>query len=146
MDVLFVAAAASYALGFLLLLGFALAYLGRTEFMPYHSVAVGVAWTDIDARMRLLILALLRVIGSAWLVLAVTGLFAVYVVFKHATGFWPLIGLQIFALSVSLPPLLVAFHVKRKSSAPTPTGSAAAAILLCLLGFVLAITSEEFAL
>ncbi len=146
MDVLFAIALACYALGFVVFLAFALVYLGRSQFLPYHAIAVGVGWHDVDARMRVLLLALLKVIGSAWLALAIVGLCAVYAVFTRVSGFWPLLALQVFALMVSVPPLLVAMYVRKVTHAPTPVISGAAAIGLCTLGFVLAVLSGQFAL
>ena len=37
-----------YAIAALLLLVFALVYLTRSEFMPYHSDAVGLEWAEVD--------------------------------------------------------------------------------------------------
>ncbi|MFP4445174.1 MAG: hypothetical protein ACLFPD_02875 [Desulfosudaceae bacterium] len=44
-------------------------YLFRSSFMPYHSVAVGLPWAEVPAPFQLLILALMKVIGAAWLVI-----------------------------------------------------------------------------
>jgi hypothetical protein len=43
---------------------FALMYLIRSKFMPYHSAAVGLAWDEVDERFRILIIAVLRVAGG----------------------------------------------------------------------------------
>jgi len=48
-------------------------YLFRSSFMPYHSVAVGLPWTAVPAPLQLLILALMKVIGAAWLVIVLAG-------------------------------------------------------------------------
>lgn len=66
------AALALYGLVTLCLLGFALVYLGRSEFMPYHAAAVGMGWEALPQRIQWLIRALMTSLGSAWLALAIT--------------------------------------------------------------------------
>ena len=60
-----------YALGTLIVTGFGIVYLVRPEFMPYHSVAVGLRWAAVDPSFQMLILALMRAVGSACLALAI---------------------------------------------------------------------------
>ena len=62
----------SYVLVGLLGFAFAFIYLFRSEFMPYHAVAVGSDWNDIDHGMQILILALMRVSGGGWLATAIS--------------------------------------------------------------------------
>ena len=42
-----------------------LIYLFRTEFMPYHAVAVGHNWAEVDTAFQTLLLALIRAFGGA---------------------------------------------------------------------------------
>ena len=60
-----------YALGTLIVTAFGIVYLVRPEFMPYHSVAVGLPWAAVDPSFQVLILALMRAVGSACLALAI---------------------------------------------------------------------------
>jgi len=60
-----------YALGTLIVTAFGIVYLVRPEFMPYHSVAVGLPWAAVDPSVQVLILALMRAVGSACLALAI---------------------------------------------------------------------------
>jgi len=55
--------------GLISLLGFIFAYiyLFRSEFMPYHAIAVGKDWADVAPEFQVLILALMRVSGGGWL-------------------------------------------------------------------------------
>ena len=41
-----------------------LIYLFRTEFMPYHAVAVGHSWKEVDSAFQILLLALIRAFGQ----------------------------------------------------------------------------------
>jgi hypothetical protein len=51
----------------LILAIFAIVYLFRSEFMPYHSVAVGMSWSEVDPAFQVVILALMRATGGACL-------------------------------------------------------------------------------
>ena len=40
-------------------------YLLRTEFMPYHAIAVGKSWEQIEPSFQILLLAFIRLAGGA---------------------------------------------------------------------------------
>ncbi len=44
-------------------------YLFRPTFMPYHAVALGKEWAELDAATQALIKALMEVAGGGWLAL-----------------------------------------------------------------------------
>jgi hypothetical protein len=54
----------------LISLVFGVIYLTRSEFMPYHRQAVEVEWSEVNASVRVLILALMRAVGGGFLVTA----------------------------------------------------------------------------
>ena len=41
-----------------------LIYIFRTEFMPYHAIAVGHSWKEVDSAFQILLLALIKVFGG----------------------------------------------------------------------------------
>ena len=57
---------------------FASLYLFRKQFMPYHAKAVGKIWIELDATIRTLIIALMRVVGGGWLAVAMAIGFMLY--------------------------------------------------------------------
>jgi len=61
------AAFVAYALAALLSAVFGAIYLVRSQFMPYHQEAVGVAWEQLDQRLQALLLGLLRTVGGGFL-------------------------------------------------------------------------------
>jgi len=66
-----------FSIGLLLLssaltLGFALHYLFTKSWLHRHGVIAQMAWTDVPPRVRLIILAMMRVIGAGLLSLSVT--------------------------------------------------------------------------
>ena len=46
-------------------------YLFRDSFMPYHAVALGQDWSEVDAATRTLVKALMEVAAAGWLAVAV---------------------------------------------------------------------------
>ena len=75
-----------YAAAMLILAVFGIVYLFRPEFMPYHSVAVGMPWTAVDPSFQVLILALMRAVGGACLSLAVVQFVLLLVPFRQGAA------------------------------------------------------------
>ncbi|KQN54685.1 hypothetical protein ASE98_17160 [Pseudomonas sp. Leaf48] len=139
-------ALASYAVAFLIVAAFSLAYLRRSDFMPYHSIAVARPWSEVEPRMQLLLLALIKVTGWAWLALTIAGFLLLYLMFSHNGQFErleleQLFVFQLFCLVAAIPPIAVAIDVRRKTRAPTPIRSGSLVVLLMLLGFSFALLS-----
>ena len=67
MNVLSIISLSCFIIVMLIGLLFAGMYLFRKEFMPYHSAAVGKSWSELDLEIRVLIIALMRVVGGGWL-------------------------------------------------------------------------------
>ena len=53
-----------YSFSLLIVLGFAVTYLTKTEFMPYHADAFSMQWQDLPKPQQILILALMKVVGG----------------------------------------------------------------------------------
>jgi hypothetical protein len=132
-------AVCSYLLAFLIAAAFAVAYLTRRQFMPYHQEAVARPWSEIDPRVQVLLLALMRIIGWAWLALTCAGLMLLYRVFFHPHGLLQLIGFQGFCLLAVAPTIAVTTHVRRQTGARPPTRILSVVALLTVAGFVFAL-------
>jgi hypothetical protein len=135
----------SYFLAFLIILAFSVIYLRRSDFLPYHSIAIARTWDKVDSRMQLLIMALIKVAGGAWLALAIAGFMLLYLLFTRDAEFAQLIMFQVFCLFAVTPPIAVAAFVRKKTGAPTPIFSGFLLVLLTLLGFTLATLSGHYA-
>jgi hypothetical protein len=120
----------------LLSLVFAGMYLFRSQFMPYHAAAVGVAWTELRPEFRTLFLALLRVCGGGWLAAAIAMSILLLVPFRRNEA-WSRWALPLVGLSAAVPTLYATLLVKARTPASPPWFGAAAAIVLILLGFAL---------
>jgi hypothetical protein len=98
---------------------FAAMYLFRPEFMPYHEVAIGKPWAEINIEYRVLILALMRVSGGGWLATSVGML--LLLLFPLRKGYyWSYIGIPAIGLSALVPTLIAILHVKSNSNATPP--------------------------
>ena len=135
----------SYGLAFLIVVTFAIAYLSRSEFMPYHSVAIARPWSEVDSRMQLLLLALIKVVGSASVALALGGFFQLYLLFSRNWGLLHLIIFQLFCLIAVAPPVVIAIYVRHKTRASTPILSGCSVVFLTLSGFTFAVLSGRYA-
>lgn len=130
-----------YLMVILLSLAFAGMYLLRSEFMPYHAVAIGVAWPDLQPRFQSLFLALMRVCGGGWLAAAVAMAVLLYIPFRRNEG-WSRWAVPLVGLSAAIPTLYATLLVKARTPASPPWFGAAAAIALLVLGFVLSIPGK----
>jgi hypothetical protein len=143
MDMYYWLALVSYALAFMIIVAFSVVYLKRSDFLPYHGVAIARSWDMVDSRMQLLIMALIKVAGWAWLAVACAGFMLLYLLFSRSTAIALLV--IVFCLIAVTPPIVVAIHVHRKTDAPTPIRSGALAMCLTLSGFTFALLSGHYA-
>ena len=57
-----------------------LIYIFRSEFMPYHAVAVGRNWAEVESAFQVLILALIKTFGGATFSAAQNGHYSFYTI------------------------------------------------------------------
>lgn len=136
-------AVSSYLLAFLIISVFAVVYLTRTQLMPYHCEAIARPWSELEPRLQVLLLALLKVIGWAWLALACAGLLLLYLVFFQNPGLALLIGFQGFCLLAAIPAVAISCYLRRKTGAATPTLSSCLVLLLTVMGFAFALLNQQ---
>jgi hypothetical protein len=123
------------ALGALLLFGGA-RYATRREFMPYHRVAAGRDWSSYDAGTQAVILALLRIAGSAMLGFGVINLALAYDTI-HDRGIWPKLVVLAGNLILTSALLAAARAEARHNEAPAPVLPALALMALAVAAFIL---------
>jgi hypothetical protein len=132
----------SYLVALLLLFVFALVYLFQSEFMPYHAVAVGQSWEEIDPAFRILILALMKVAGGGWL----ATVFAIGILllkpFREGTR-WAYWAIPVVGLPTSLSSLYATIYVAQNTPASPPWIAVALGTLLFLIGLVFSTIPER---
>ncbi len=111
-------------------------YFSSTEFMSYHSQAVGAPWQEVDLGAQTLILALMKVAGGGWFVLGFFTIILALAAFKtgSAVARWTLpMGTLIFYLAS----FAATWGVYLETGAPTPWGQSLAMIGFALLALVI---------
>lgn len=131
-----------YAIVGLLGFVFAYIYLFRSEFMPYHAVAVGLPWADVDAGMKVLIIALMRVSGGGWLATALSITFLLIARIK-LQKIWLGLALVLVGLGGLVPTLYATLYVRANSPADPPWMAAIGGIALLIISLVLDYISHK---
>ena len=126
----------------LLLLAFGLVYLFRPEFMPYHADAVAREWSAVERPYQILVLALMRATGGAWLATAMAMVILLFVPFRqgHKWARWtiPAIGLV-----VSGPAFYATTYVRQHTPGNPPWMAVVVGILLSIAGLVLSLGTSS---
>lgn len=131
-----------YLLATLLLIAFGVVYTLRSEFMPYHSVAVGMQWAEVSPSFQLLILSLMRVVGSSFLALGILILILLFGPFRQ--GFrWVRWAIPAAGLIVCAGALCATLSVKFYTPASPPWGASIFAAILLVSGFLLSLRQKE---
>jgi hypothetical protein len=120
---------------------FAILYLFRRKFMPYHADAVEKSWNDLDDKNRILIIALMRVAGGGWMASSVAIGILMYFYILQGDQLASL-AMAITGLAVSIPTLGATLIVKRRTKANPPVFVVVFAILLLLAGLLVALMTE----
>lgn len=68
---------------------FGATYLTRSEFMPYHAVAIGQSWGEVAPAIQVLLLAMMRGLGGTFLALAVAVVAIALKPFREGQPVWP---------------------------------------------------------
>ncbi|NJL45230.1 MAG: hypothetical protein HC922_04710 [Leptolyngbyaceae cyanobacterium SM2_3_12] len=88
----------------LLLSLFGFVYLFRPEFMPYHAVALSRDWDAVERPVQILILALMRVVGGAWLATALAVMILLLIPFRQGAP-WARWAIPAAGLVAAVPSL-----------------------------------------
>jgi hypothetical protein len=121
---------------------FAFMYLFRRGFMPYHAVAVGKTWEELDPAFRILTLALMRVSGGGWLGVSIAMTFLLFK-YRRTEQTWLITAVFLTGMAIVVPTLLATLLVKHHSSANPPWIAAVAAIILLVTGWILALIRKN---
>lgn len=130
-----------YFLAFAVVLLFAVMYLWRNAFMPYHQQAVCRPWHEVDPAMQQLLLALIHALGFAWLAWLLCCVFLLILLLSSPfdPGVWLLF--QSLILLALVAPVLVAAGLRRRTGAKTPVAGGVVAAFFSTLGFTLLLMS-----
>jgi hypothetical protein len=117
---------------------FGVMFLLRSDFMPYHAVAVGMPWSDVPGPFQVLLLALLKLAGGGWLAVAAAEFVLLLVPFRQGArrALWavPSLGLLHFAGVCN-----AMAHVSLNTPATPPWGATLASMALMIVGAALTV-------
>lgn len=116
-------------------------YLFKKEYTKYHKQATGINWGSLDERVRLVILALLKLGGTGFIISGISMLGVIGIFYNNFLGLFisTLIGL-IFWISS----FLITSWLKKLTGAQTPIKPSLLNITLILTGLVSYISSIVF--
>jgi len=125
-----------YLLTIPILLVYGFMYLFKPQFMPYHSIVIGLSWEQVPLGFKVVILALMRVVGGTFLALAIALLMILNIPFRNGYR-WayytvPTVGLLCAGVS-----LYATLFVKIKTDANTPWLAAGIPIIIYVIGLIM---------
>ncbi len=127
----------------MLLIGIAgLLYLSRSQFMPYHAIAVGKAWAEVTSPFQILLLALIRVVGGAWIATALAMGILLFIPFRQGMR-WARWSVPAIGLVAVLPALYVTLSVTLHTPAAPPWKAVVLSVVLLVAGFILSLEPEK---
>ena len=118
-------------------------YVLTTQFMPFHAIAVGKTWDQIDPAFQVLLLTFIRVIGGGVITVALSMGILLFIPFRQGIRWarWAIPAIGIFyVLMAYLYPLL---SVALNTSLTPPWGGAVSSMILVVAGFILSLESKK---
>ena len=106
--------------------------------MPYHAVALGESWTEVDPALQVLILALMKVAGGGWLATALAVEILLFIPFSKGAR-WSYWAIPIIGLPATLSSLYATIDVANNTPASPPWIAAALGTILFIVGFILSL-------
>jgi hypothetical protein len=119
----------------------AVSNLAAKKYLPFHEQAASTPWTEIEERLRMVILALLRLSGLGFLVVALL-LLSYPAVDQLSPSAVHRFGVPGLASLYCLGLALVNRALTRSSGTPTPWKGSLYALLLLLAGLALALLAR----
>ena len=119
-----------------------LVYLFRSQFMPYHAIAVGKTWAEVAPAFQILLLALIRVVGGVSIATAVAMGIVLFIPFRQGMR-WARWAIPAIGLVGALPSLYATLSVALNTPARPPWEGLVLIIVLLVAGFVLSLEPEK---
>lgn len=129
----------SLVLAALLALAFGVRYLLTKTFMPYHATVLGKSWTDLEPRLQIIILGMLKVAGAGLLGYGVALLWLLLPLQRGEA--WAAWAVLTVSLAVVGPILYVVVSLRRiEPSAKTPIVPTLVVLALVVVATVASVT------
>ena len=129
----------SLVLAALLALALGVRYLLTKTFMPYHATVLGKPWTDLEPRLQIIILGMLKVAGAGLLGYGVALLWLLLPLQRGEA--WAAWAVLTVSLAVVVPILYVVVTLRRiEPSAKTPIVPTLVVLALVVVATVASVT------
>ncbi len=124
-----------YLGGTVSLVVFAKRYLLSKEAMPYHLVAIGKRWNELEQGTQIILLALMRAAGAGYLAISAAAVCLIMAgLLRHHT--WANVTLVIIFVTLLLPLTFVMYSVRRRTSGRPPISASVIGIVVAVIAFV----------
>ena len=125
----------SYGFVALISIIFGFIYLIKNQFMPYHSEALGLSWSDLEPNLQILILALMRVAGGGFLATGLAMLILLIIPFRAGDS-WSIYAIPIISFCTSSGALYATWLVKTRTPGNPPVILSLLALILTIIGLI----------
>ena len=121
---------------------FGIRYMRRQAFLPYHAAVAGKSWAELDPGVQVIILGMLKIIGSGFVTLGVTLLWLCFALHEGARWApWAILTISAVALG---PMLYVAIKLRAfRPEAQTPVRPTLVMMVLIIVGVGLSILAQS---
>ncbi|NOQ28271.1 MAG: hypothetical protein GQ564_23150 [Bacteroidales bacterium] len=119
----------------LILIIMGLIYLFKNSFMPYHSEAVSMDWSEVESNLQHLLVAFMRAVSGGFLAVAISIILLQRKFSMNKTSWIPLIIL-ITGLVVNLSALYATMIVRFNTPGNPPTTLAIVGFLLLIIAYI----------
>ncbi|WP_066628206.1 hypothetical protein [Labilibacter marinus] len=114
---------------------FGIIYLFKPSFMPYHSQALSLDWSEVDHPTQILILALMRVVSAGYIAGAIV-IITLQRKFSSSQLSWIPALILIFGLIVGVISIYGTFLVRLNSPGKPPIETILLGIVLVVIGYI----------
>ena len=122
------------------LIAFSLRYLLSSQIMPYHLQVIDRSWNDLDARLQMMLLGLLRLGGIGQLSTGITLGILTLIPFRRGQR-WAYWAIPIIGFIYGTPIAYGAYALHRSTQAATPWKVVVIILLVLLVAYFLTIRS-----
>ena len=117
---------------------FGIIYVTRSQFMPYHSLALAKSWSEVEGNTQTLILALMRVAGGGFISTGIAIIILLCIPFQ-AREPWAIYSVFSIACCTSFSSCYATFLVHSKTPGNPPFKLSLATLVLTSIGFICSI-------
>ncbi|MDQ7046406.1 MAG: hypothetical protein Q9M39_01800 [Sulfurovum sp.] len=111
---------------------FSFVYMSRSEFMPYHSIAVHTTWSEVPSNFKILILVGIHIVGSLLFIVSSAIAIILHIPFKQGV-IWAKYTVGVLSLLVAFSLLYTVLYMRSHTDASPPYYPLVAIICIILL-------------